>query len=258
MPSLWDYFSAVAKKRWEEANAVPPIKTVTPLDDLSQRSGVEITDVNIALAQTFGSLIKPIHGRSTITAIGVLDYMTVRYYRAYLSQDHGSFIHLAVERSAPKKVLECRLYQPYHEILPEWASREAAEHELHLAPGSPINEGLTWACWLLDNADPAIGGLIGCPTIPGKDADGGLQYARLFSQSPARVPPWQCYEEIVDAGGNAVRLRHEMMPYGRVLEDNKTTEYLIVSAVQQPGQQTVNYWLGIELSTTDLSIFPGR
>lgn len=264
MASLWKLFSTIVKKRWEEANVVPPPKTSTPMADLNQRSAVAIDSVPIILAEGAKSLVKHLPERGTVTAVGLMYYGNIEYYRVYLSQSDGCFLHLATkfQNIDPiRKILECRLFQPYHEIIPESATPEEARHRMGLSPETKIDEAMTWSFWLLDNPDPNVGGMIGCPVMQGKEEDGNIQYQRSTMQINGRVMPLLVAEKVVDSVGGEILLHHQMMGYQRTLDDGKTLEYLLVSAVLQPGQpdtMSINMWIGIDIKPADLTVYAGR
>jgi hypothetical protein len=237
---LFQMLSAMAQKRWaaSTSSTPPPPRTVTPLADLTQRGMVEISSIPLILAEGANSLLKPLPGRNIVTAIGRLDYNSLHFYRVYLSQGDGAFIHLAVG-SDPKKLLECRLYQPYYEVVPQQ---------------SGANE-LSWEFWLKDNPDPQVGGMIGCPVMQGKNEDGAIPYQRSWLAGGLRVQPVLATENLLDIDGNNTRFSHTMMHYGRRLNDT-VNEYLLASAVETPDSASVNMWLGIDIEVSDLTIYP--
>lgn len=238
---LFKLLSAMAQKRWTAATSTtpPPPHTETPLADVTQRSMIEISTVPLILAGAAKSLLKPIPGRNIVTAIGGLSFLGHKFYRVYLSQGEGAFLHLVVATD-PKKILECRLYQPYHEIVPEKNGKDEKD----------------WAFWLLDNPDPKFGGMIGCPIMQGKNEDGGIQYQRSWVPSnPQRIQPYIVAEVVLDIEGHYSTFQHTMMHYERQLNDT-LKEFLLVSAVENLGEASVNMWLGMDIETTDLSIYP--
>lgn len=245
-------FAAIVRKRLQAAtvNTPPAVHTDTPIASLTQRSRIDISTVPIILARGSGSLIDIITGSNIVSAIGKLslpigapsfshpEQSYIDFYRLYLSQADGVFLHLAVSRNDPKTVLECRLYQPYHRIVP--TSKEE------------------WEFWLLDNPDPNVGGMIGCPIMPGKDDDGPLQYTRTWIASNQRIEPFGVAESIVDEQGDITTMSHTMMHYARPLTDPKLAEYLLVSVVETYGatEAAVYMWLGVDVDQSDLTAYP--
>jgi len=89
------------------------MRTHTPLR-LSQTSAVSISITPLILAEDAGALFKsefPTDHR--VVAVGQMRFSGLTWYRAYLSEREGSFIHLAVKGN---ELLETRLYRVYDAI----------------------------------------------------------------------------------------------------------------------------------------------
>jgi hypothetical protein len=309
MTSFWQYFSAVAKKQLVASTpAKPLVFTKTPIQDLTQRSFVELDGVPFILSNAAGSLFRDISGNHSIIGVSKLNYIEHDFYRAYLSNDAGSFIHLGVHPSKPNDILECRIYQPYNEIIPLWGNREEQvvtlnthswwrsgdiDYPVTVLPDEYVREGveyqyityndadgktwnigvpkdqivyttdevdesLNWEFWLLDNPDPNIGGMIGCPIMQGKnedvDADGNTyQYSRTWVASNQRIDPVVTTELMIDVNGETTFFKHTMMHYSRPL-NNDDIEYLLVSCVETDGLAYVSMWLGLDIVRTEMKI----
>ncbi len=261
---LFTLLGAMAKKHWQAAttDATPIPHTTTPITNLTQRSAVDFgaASIPLILAQGNGSIIQAVADRNMIYAIGTLRYLGHTIYRAYLSQSEGAFLHIAVADSKPTEVLEFRLYQPYTEFVPLWQTPEDAA-----AKGVPQPDmALVWSTWLLDNPDPQIGGLIGCPTFYGKPTDldpstdpqTPYLYHRTWTPGDGRVQPVTTIEQVLDGDGGTIRIEHDMMSYARPLKDATKFEYLMVSAASGPDGASVVYWLGVDMTPTDLTVYP--
>ena len=201
-----------------------PLRTRTPML-LSQDSAVSISITPLVLAEAEGALFKsdlPLEHK--ISAVGQMSLFGMTLIRAYLSNTDGAFIHFATRG---QEILETRLYRPYDELYPD-----------------------DWAFWLAD-AD----GYIGYPVMQSKDGDGGIQYQRSWSPSPQRIDPAMAIESVVGATGFTTTMRHRMMHYSRALKDSKLAEHLLVSAVETDTAASVNFWLGIDVAASDLTVF---
>jgi hypothetical protein len=259
---LWQYLAAFSQKKWNAAQAVALPKTITPLAGLSERSALEIGPVPLILAQAAGSLLKTITGQHSVSAVGQMNHTGMTFYRVYLSNDPGTFIHLAVAQNDPKSILESRIYQPYKQLIVPYSTMAQAA----AAGGSPDQ---SWEMWLLDNDDPSIGGMIGCPVMLGDAADDpranepgidpstlGIPYARTWSANNGlRIPPLSVNEYMLRADGDKTVMQHQMMHYGRAL-DTETDEFLLVSAVTNDTGSSLNTWLGMDIKIDDLIVYP--
>lgn len=227
MVGFFGLLSAIAKKHiMMTHHEVPPQRTRAPLR-LSQGSVADINMVPVILAEDAGSLLKSVTERQTVVAVGRYSLQGLDFTRCYLSQDEGAYLHFACRSD---HILETRLYQPYAEVIPATADE--------------------WRFWL-DDTD----GYIGYPIMQSKDEDGPLQYQRTWSASNERIAPMQAVEWIVDIDGASTRAQHQMMHYSRSLNAS-VTEHLLVSAVEMNDGMSVNFWLGIDVTTPELAVFP--
>lgn len=257
MASCFKYLAALVDKHLT-LSAPKFAYTPTPLEELTQRSMVELDMIPFILASGNGSMVKDISGIHQVIAIGRYSCIGFEFYRAYLSKDIGSFIHIAVDPRFPDEILECRIYQTENTISPAFATRQ----QQVLTLGENIDEAQNWEFWLLNNPDPNIGGMIGCPVMQGKnvyDAEGNIaydppQYIRSWVEGNQRIEPVQVTETVVDLNGNVTVFNHSMMHYGRGLSEN-IGEYLFVSAVETDDTADVNMWIGLDINPNDLKIF---
>lgn len=319
MASFLQYFAAVAKKQWIMTTTAKPIVfTKTPLAELSQRSLVDLDMVPFILAKSKGSLFdRPLDselanpvardisgGRHTITGVSVMNYIGSKFYRAYLSKDEGSFIHLGVNPKT-NEIEECRIYQPYNQIeilykdrldqiekIPTTAYWKSADFDIPVivlpetysietlppveyvyitytdadgahktgVPKDQIeyriepDESLDAEFWLLDNPDPNVGGMIGCPVMQGKTIDNNVQYTRTWAASNSRIGPVVTTEHIIDGNGDDMVVQHTMMHYSRQLEDN-IVEYMLVSCCEVDGRAYILQSLGLDIPQSAMTIF---
>lgn len=242
---FWQYFEAMVNKRLAgPAQKLP--KTITPIDGLSQRAALEINPVPVILAGSAGSLIKNFPGRHNVAAVGKMTNTGMDFYHVYLSNDPGTYIRLVVAQNDPRTILESRIYQRYDEkVIPYQTVAEAQQ--------AGDEEPKSAEFWLLDDPDPNVGGLIGCPIMPGKFEDGNIQYARTWAaENRLRIQPIIMNEFILGMDGSTSVVNHQTMHYGRALTDDQS-EYLLVSMVGQDGgvRNSFNSWLGMDIQVSD-------
>ena len=125
---------------------------------------------------------------------------------------------------------------------------------------------LVWSTWMLENPDPNIGGFIGCPTLYGKltdldpastsDPKTPFLYHRTWTPGNGRIMPIHTVENLLDSDGGTTRVEHDMMSYARPLTDNTKFEYLTISAISGPNIGGVVYWLGLDMTPNDLTVYP--
>ena len=213
--------------------APKPVRTMTPMQ-LSQGSAMTISMTPLILADAAGALFKsdfPTSQRSA--AVGQLSLMGFTFYRVYLTEGDGGFLHFATRG---EEIIETRLYRRY-----------ADENGEDVIPTSTED----WAFWLAD-AD----GYIGEPVMQSRDVDGGLQYIRSWGgTSTAHLAPYQAVESVVNEAGLTTTLRHRMMHYSRRLTDATLAEHLLVSAVEGDNVASVVFWLGLDLQPSDLTVY---
>ncbi len=243
---LFQLLSSMAKKKWDKATSPRPPHTITPIKDLTQGSAIEINPVPLILSQGNGSSIKTID-RSMVIAVSEITQHSGRLFRCYLSQEEGAFLQFATSNSS-LDILECRLFQPYDEIVPMWDNVEPGE-----------DQDLSWSFWLADDPDPDVGGLIGCPIMPSKNDDLGEDgqpkfFQRSWLPSNKRILPFELNEHLISQSGDVTELKHLMMNYRRPLKGNQT-EYLLVSCVESNDEASVNFWLGIDIQVSDLTVY---
>jgi hypothetical protein len=164
-------------------------------------------------------------GMVSIEAIGVLMDGTIPLNRLYLPA-RESFFQIHLDRAGEPD--ECRYFSRLDEVTP------ASDEE--------------WGAWL----DPAQG-MIGWPQFQTKD---GQIYDRVWAPGGARIAPRETTETIEDLSGTTSR-RLASMLYGRptgLAVPASTTEYVLVSAVDAPGQAYVEIHAGIDINPAQLSL----
>lgn len=242
--SLWQYLTV----KWDTGQVAKLPKTITPVDGLYQRSSLILSPVPLLLAQGAGSKIRPISGQQSVFAVGTMKARGMTFFRVYL--DEGTFIHLAVEDTSPATILESRVYQSYQELdIPYELMAEARQF------GGSDDQSAEF--WLLDNPDPSVGGIIGCPTMYGKQDDGPIAYARTWAKTDGRrIAPERITEYILKSDGVTGVSEHQTMHYGRGL-DPETDEFLLVSMVMIDGtRRSLNVWLGMDIKVNNLTVYP--
>jgi hypothetical protein len=233
--SLFELLGGMAKIKLAQHNAPPKVHTLTP-ENLSQEAMVEISPVSQILASSAGSLVPEIAGKNIISAVGLLSVVGTGVYRSYLSNGEGAFIQ-TVSQGPSLVSIETKLFTPYAEIFPT-SSRDP-------------NDALSWNFWLA-----ATDGYIGAPIMQGKNEDGAHQYMRLFSPADNnRIEPIVVTETIIDADGVTQVLQHRFMEYSRMLNET-VKEYLFVSAIESTLSASISMWLGLDLASSDLTVYP--
>jgi hypothetical protein len=95
------------------SSGTAPMRTPTPLR-LSQDSALAISITPLILAEAAGALFKSDFPTDhTVVAVGQMKFSGLTWYRVYLSQPEGSFVHLAAKGN---DLLETRLYRVYDAI----------------------------------------------------------------------------------------------------------------------------------------------
>jgi len=216
----------VIKDKHLSANAPPPMRTRAPMR-LSQGSAVTISITPLVLAESEGSVFgSDLPSDNKIIAVGQYNLFDTAYYRCYLSQSEGAFLHFAMRGN---DAVERRLYRLIDEVDPPTTA--------------------DWAFWLDEN------GYIGNPIAQTRPENGGNEYQRTWVPGGQHLPPYKVVETIVDASGATTTVRHQMMPYHRALTDPKLAEHLLVSAAQTDSGMAVNLWLGLDIAASDLTVF---
>ena len=225
-------------------NAPKPVRTPTPMQ-LSQGSAVTISLTPLILAEAAGALFKsdlPTNQRSA--AVGQLSLMGFTFYRVYLTEGDGGFIHFATKGD---EIIETRLYRRYPDV-----NGEDVIPSVNRNSEAPADQpDSAWEFWLAD-AD----GYIGWPVMQSRIEDGSIPYNRSWGgASASRLAPYQVVESVVSEAGLTTTLRHRMMHYSRSLTDEKQAEHLLVSAVEGDNVASVVFWLGLDLQPSDLTVY---
>ncbi len=254
------FFVDFIKLEIKKVTTKPSIHTNTPIPELSQKSAVAFDPTPLVLTEANGSLFKTLPERHIVPLIGKFSLSGNAFYRAYLSQGDGAFLHLTVSNFKPNEITECRLYQPYHEVIPLYVDADSTD-------GVAVASDLLWSNWLLDNPDPAVGGIIGCPTVNSKNDDidsttgQPYLYYRSWESSDAHINPKIVTEQTIGTDGQITITRHRMMHYERLLNDGKQKEYLLISCSEmnpdaENAAASVIYWVGIDIDKNDLTVYP--
>jgi hypothetical protein len=244
--SLFTLIKAVAASKMNTYNAVKPQHSLVPLN-LHQGSAVTLPDLDIALAQSDGSILPNVTSKQTIIAVGTMKLFDLNVYHSYLS-DGTSFLRTIADRVG--NVKEVTLFTNKDEIIPQ--TQEDWEFWL----GSYQKDGA--GQFVRDSSGATIiaeYGLIGWNAF---SVDGPPQiiYDRAWGASDKGIEPISYTETIVGLDGSRNVVGHEGMEYSRVLgtEPNLITEDLMVSLAQIGNQASVNIYVGIPLNIKDLQV----
>jgi uncharacterized protein DUF2491 len=164
-------------------------------------------------------------GMISVEAVGLLKDAGVQLNRLYLPGRNAFFqLHLGSDGSPD----ECRYFSRLDEVQP------ASQSE--------------WGEWL----DPAQG-MIGWPAFQTKD---GQTYDRAWAPGQTKIPPRQ-QTETLQALGGVTRRQLQTMLYARATgaaSPAPSTEYAMVSAVQDGGQAWVEILAGIDVNPASLNL----
>lgn len=246
---LLSIMSRIVQKRIDRGFNTPVVvKTDAPLG-MHQGSVVTLPDIDIALAQADGSIIKAPVGTQVVTAVGTYTLFGMTVFHAYLN-DGISYIQLVTKGGPNGPIQDARLWCTHQEILPQsvedwefWLGsyqKDMAGQFIHDAWGNPIR---------------AEFGLIGWPQFQ-IDGPSVCLYDRTWSPAPEGIEPVEYNEAIVDSDGNTTVVNHEAMEYYRRLTDvlDSVTESLLASMLQQDGNSSVDIMIGIPLDHTNLNV----
>lgn len=165
-------------------------------------------------------------GAISIERVGQANDGQTTLHRLYLPGDGGGMIQLHLD--AAGRPDECRYFMPLDEINP------ADEAE--------------WGLWL----DPGEG-MIGWPAFDTRD---GMTYMRAWMPGQSWVEPRRFAEQVEDLQGTSTR-RQTAMLYARrtgATAPSPAIEYILVMAVEQPGEAWVEVHAGIDINPSALSL----
>lgn len=221
------------------------VRTPTPLG-MHQGSAVEMPDIDIALAQGDGSIIKAPVGTHIVTAVGKYRLFNLDIYHAYLN-DGNSYIQIVTKNNVPQ---EARLFTSHAEILPQ--SVEDWEFWLGSYQKTPNGEFVRDAS---GNSLRKEFGLIGWAQFQ-IDGPPTVLYNRTWNASSEGIDPIEYTETITDSHGNVTTAKHEACEYFRHLTSAKDSviEYLMATMVNQNNEASVNIFVGIPLDLQNLKI----
>jgi hypothetical protein len=244
--SLLSIMTAIAHKRIQNATnpTSSPIKTQTPLN-MHQGSVVNLPDVDIALAQVDGSVIKAPTGTQIVTAVGAYTLFGMNVYNSYLN-DGASFIQTVTKNNV---LQEARLFCSYAEIVPQTVE----EWEFWLGSYEKDDAGQ----FVRDGNGIALRkevGLIGWNQFQ-VDGPPPIVYNKTWN-TPPNESTVSYYETITDSTGSTTVVYHEAMEYYRLLTDNSDAivESLLVGMCSQNQEASINVFIGIPLDIQTLSV----
>lgn len=236
----------IARKRSEPVgNAAVIDRSRVPLG-MHQGSLVDLPDVDIALAQADGSIIRPPVGQQIVTAVGTYRKWNLEIFNCYLG-DGLSYIQLITKDG---KITEARLWCSRDEILPQTSE----DWEFWLGSWQKDSNG-DFLRDKLGNAIRREWGLIGWPQFQ-VDGPPAIMYNRAWSPGADGVAPVAYTETILDSKGHMTLVEHEAMEYARRLTDaaDAVTESLLATMVQDPEGASVNVFIGIPLDHQNLKV----
>lgn len=236
----------MARKKTEKDRNTAVINRSKVPFGMHQASLVDLPDIDIALAQADGSVIKPPLGQQVITAVGTYRKWNLDIFNCYLG-DGRSYIQLIAKGG---KVTEARLWCSRDEILPQ----STEDWEFWLGSWQRDAQGN----FLRDSLGKAIRkewGLIGWPQFQ-VDGPPAIMYNRAWSPGADGMAPVAYTETILDAQGHVTTVNHEAMEYARRLTDaaDAVTESLLATMVQDSEGASVNLFIGIPLDHQNLKV----
>lgn len=243
---LLNMLSYIAQKHLTVDNTVPVKKTDTPLG-LHQGSIVTMPDIELALAQVDGSLIKPVSGNQIVKAVGYYRLFNRTVYHAYL--DDGSN-YLQIVTDAANNVTEVKIWTSYAEINPQ----SEQDWEFWLGSWQKNEQGN----YIRDVNGIAIRkefGLIGWTQFQVGGPPASV-YNRSWLPSSTGIDPVKFIENIIDSQGNCSVISHEAVEYNRQLTEaaDSTVESLLASVSQTESEASINIFVGIAVDYTNLKI----
>jgi hypothetical protein len=243
--SLFMLIKAVVAKKMNP-NDPKPQHTIVPLN-LHQGSAVTLPDLDIALAQSDGSIIPNVTSKQTIAAVGTTRLFDLNVFHSYLS-DGTSFLRTIADNAG--NVKEVTLFTNKDEVIPQ--TKEDWEFWLGTYQKDGANQ------FVRDSAGKPIMaefGLIGWPSFQ-IDGPPPIVYNRAWGASSEGIEPTSYTETIIGLDGSRTVVGHEGMEYSRVLgtAPNLVTEDLMVSLAQIGNQASVSIYIGIPLNIKDLGV----
>lgn len=236
----------VQKKTTNEQSTTKIIKTPTPLN-MHQGSIVTLSDVDIALAQADGSIIKTKPNPTyVVNAVGTYSLWGLSFYNCYLDEDNN-YIRIAVDRSG--KIVDASYWMLHTELYPQsveewefwlgsWQKDINGKFVRDIATGKTLRKD-----W----------GLIGWNQFQ-IDGPPQIVYNRHWSQGPEGVDPVLYTECIIDNTGQKTLVNYEGMEYFRRLTSaaDSVTEYLFATMVEDGS--SINVLIGIQLDHQSLKV----
>jgi len=163
-----------------------------------------------------------------IVAQGYVDLGESTYAHRYYTAEDTMIQVMTVAGMEDEHVEELTLYVPYLSYYPE-------------------DDG-AWAQWT------ATGGKIGALTFR---LDDGSEFSRIwFDTTDGYAAPVELTESVYEDPDSDKHndVLHKVMLYGRNLETEKKTEYLLVSVEAYEGERTVELMVGVDLDFSTLKV----
>ncbi len=163
-----------------------------------------------------------------IVAQGYIDLGDSTHAHRYYTSDETMIQVLTVAGMEDQHVEELTIFVPYKSYYPD-------------------SDG-AWAQWT------ANGGKLGAQVFR---LDDGTEYSRVwFDTSEGYTEPVKFTESVYEDpdSDECSNVFHEVMLYGRNLEEGKKNEYLLVSAEDYEGEKTVELMVGVDLDASNLNV----
>jgi len=214
---------------------------------LHQGSIFELPEIDLALAQTDGSIIKLPKSNQIVAAVGKYTLFGMNVFNCYFG-DGKTYVQLITKNGVD--VLDARLWCSNSEILPQ----STEEWEFWLGSYKKDENGN------LERDESGKGikaesGLIGWHQFQ-VDGPPSIIYNRLWSPGPEGIDPIDYTETITDRSGTTSIVRHEGMEYYRNLTNAKDSlsEFLLATVTQGDEGASVNVFIGIPLDRQNMKI----
>lgn len=163
-----------------------------------------------------------------ISAQGYIELGDATYAHRYYTAGDTMIQVLTVAGMEEQHVQEMTLYVPYKSYYPD-------------------GEG-GWALWT------GKGGKLGAPTFR---LDDGTEYERIwFDTTDGHADPVEFTESVYEDpdSDECDDVFHQVMLFGRNLDDGKKNEYLLVSVESYESQKTVELMVGVDLEFSSLKV----
>ena len=164
-----------------------------------------------------------------IAAQGYIELGDDTFAHRYYSADDAMIQVLTVAGVEDHHVKEMTLYVPFKSYYPDGAS--------------------AWSQWI------GRAGKLGAPTFTLEDS---TTFDRVwFDGTEGQAEPVAFTESVYEdpESDDHSKIFHQVMLYGRNLDDGKKNEYLLVSAESYEAQKTIELMVGVDLEFSSLRVF---